>query len=190
MGGLVIKRAFILAKQREEFHALADRVHTILFLATPHRGADQAPWLSRILNLTPGYRPFIADLDRNSIATQSINDEFPQYCQNLHLYSFYETLPTAYGVAKILVVNKDLATLGYDNERTEYLNADHHDVCKYATPSDSNYLTVRNALSFAIDGCRDHAIESKRRVRHEQKCLLVSYLGVTDAPEDDFMEDR
>lgn len=187
MGGLVIKRAFIIAKQREEFHTLAERVHTILFLATPHRGADRAQLLSRILNLTPGSRPFIADLHRNSIATQSINDEFPQYCQDLQLYSFYETLPTAYGVAKSLVVDKDLATLGYVNERTAYLNADHHDVCKFATQSDPNYRTVRNALIFAIDGCRDDAIELRRRMDHEQKRLLDNYLGVTDAPEDDLM---
>ena len=188
MGGLVIKRAYILAKQKEEFHALADRVQTILFLATPHRGADLAQLLSKILNVSPGPRPFVADLHRNSIATQSINDEFPQYCQDLQLCSFYETLPIIYGVGKSLVVDKDLATLGFANERTAYLNANHRDVCKYSAQTDSNYRTVRNALASAIDSFRSRAIDTRRGIDNEQRRLLDSYLGVSDAPEDDFMD--
>ncbi|MCJ1401865.1 hypothetical protein MMC11_005082 [Xylographa trunciseda] len=187
MGGLVIKRAYILAKQKEEFNVLADRVRTILFLATPHRGADIAQLLSKILNLSTGARPFVADLHRNSIATQSINDEFPQYCQNLQLYSFYETLPISYGVGKTLVVDKDLATLGYANERTAYLNANHREVCKYSAKTDSNYQTVRNALASTIDSFRTRATDSRRTIDNEQKRLLDGYLGVLDAPEDDFV---
>ena len=118
MGGLVIKKAYILARQFQEFEALARRVRSIFFLATPHRGADLAQMLSKILQIASGPRPFVADLHRNSIATQSINDEFPQHCQDLQLYSFYETLPMTYGVGKALIVEKDSAMLGYANERT------------------------------------------------------------------------
>ena len=129
MDGLVIKRAYILAKQKKEFLSIADRVRAIFFLATPHRGADLAQ-LPKFLNFSSGRRPFVNDLHRNSLATQSINDEFPHHCQDLELYSFYETLPTSYGVGKGVVVDKDLATLGYSNERTAYLNANHREVCK------------------------------------------------------------
>lgn len=187
MGGLVIKRAYILAKQKEVFHKLAERVKAILFLATPHRGADLAHLLSRILNLTSGSRPFVADLHRNSVATQSINDEFPQHCQDLQLYSFYETLPTNYGVGKGLIVDKDLATLGYANERTAYLNANHREVCKYSAQSDSNYQTVRNALASSIDSFRSRASDSCRGLDNEQQRLLDSYLGVSEAPENELM---
>ena len=184
----MIKRAYILAKQKEEFRGLADRVRTIFFLATPHRGADLAQLLTKILHVSPGPRPFVADLHRNSIATQSINDEFPQHCQDLQLYSFYETLPTNLGIGKSLVVDKDLAVLGYANERTAYLNATHRDVCKYSAQTDSNYQTVRNALASAIDSFRSRAVDSRRGIDHEQKRVLDSYLGVSDAPEDDFMD--
>lgn len=187
MGGLVIKRAYILAKQREEFHTLGDRVQAIFFLATPHRGADHAQLLSKILSLSPGSRPFVADLHRNSLATQSINDEFPQYCQDLQLYSFFETLPTPCGVGKSLIVDKSSASLGYANERTAYLNANHREVCKFSTQSDPNYHTIRNALAYVIDGFRYHASEMTRKIDHEQKRLLQSYLGVFDTPEDDLM---
>lgn len=49
MNGLVIKRAYIIAKQKQEFSSLADRASTILSLATPHRGADLAQLLSKTL---------------------------------------------------------------------------------------------------------------------------------------------
>jgi len=188
MGGLVIKRAYILAKQREDFLSLAQRVRTILFLATPHRGADLAQLLTKILSVTSGARPFVADLHRNSIATQSINDEFPQHCQDLQLYSFYETLPTSYGIGKSLVVDKDLATLGYANERTAYLNANHREVCKFAAQSNPNYQTVRNALASTIDSFRNHAISATRELNSEQHRVLDNVLGVSDAHEDDFLD--
>ncbi|KAL8890838.1 MAG: hypothetical protein Q9215_002064 [Flavoplaca cf. flavocitrina] len=188
MGGLVIKRAYILAQQKEGFASTARRIQAIFFLATPHRGADLAQLLTKILNVASGQRPFVADLHRNSLATQSINDEFPQYSQDLQLFSFYETLPTSYGVGKSLVVDKDLAILNYVNERTAYLNANHRDVCKYANQSDPNYKTVRNALASTIDSFRTRQTVSRRELDREQRRRLDTYLRITDAPEDDFMD--
>ncbi|KAL9581454.1 MAG: hypothetical protein Q9212_003889 [Teloschistes hypoglaucus] len=188
MGGLVIKRAYILAQQKDNFASTARRIQAIFFLATPHRGADLAQLLTKILNFSPGQRPYVADLNRNSLATQSINDEFPQYSQDLQLFSFYETLPTSYGIGKSMVVDKDLAVLNYVNERTAYLNANHRDVCKYANQNDPNYKTVRNALASVIDNFRTRQTVSKRKLDREQRRRLDSYLRTTDAPEDDFMD--
>ncbi|KAL8940002.1 MAG: hypothetical protein Q9211_002481 [Gyalolechia sp. 1 TL-2023] len=188
MGGLVIKRAYIMAQQKDEFIPTARRIQAIFFLATPHRGADLAQLLTKILNITSGPRPFVTDLHRNSLATQSINDEFPQYSQDLQLFSFYETLPTSYAIGKSLIVDKDLATLGYINERTAYLNANHRDICKYADQSDPNYKTVRNALASTIDGFRARSMLASRELDREQRRRLDTYLRITDAPEDDFLD--
>ncbi len=187
MGGLVIKRVYIIAKQNPEFSSIASRVRAILFLATPHRGADFAQILTRILNVSLTPRPFVIDLHRNSLATQSIYEEFPHYCQDLQLFSFYETLPSSPIMGKSLVVDKDLAILGYANERTALLHADHRGVCKYAARRDPNYLVVRNALASLIDGFRRRATTSKINLSHEQRKLLDNFLGTSDAAEDDFM---
>ncbi|MCJ1244025.1 hypothetical protein MMC30_001222 [Trapelia coarctata] len=187
MGGLVIKKAYILARQFHEFESLGRRVRAMIFLATPHRGADLAQTMTRILQMVPGNRPFVQDLNRNSLATQSINDEFPQHCKDLQLFSFYETLPMSYGVGKGLIVEKDLATLGYSNERTAYLNGNHRDICKYLSPADPNYLTVRNALASTIDSFRSEVVSYKRDLGHEQRRVLDNFLGTSDAPEDDLM---
>ena len=188
MGGLVIKRAYIMAHQKEEFRPIAHRVRTIIFLATPHRGADLAQLLSKILSLSPGPRPFVRDLHRNSLATQSINDEFPHYSQDLRLYSFYETKPMAYGLGKSLVVEKDAAVLGYANETATYLNANHRDICKYAATTDSNYKIVRNTLLSVVYGLRETGNPSEAEINLEQRRVLDSLLGVTDIPKDYLMD--
>ena len=185
----MIKRAYIMARQKDGYEQLSRRVKAIVFLATPHRGADLAQLLTKVLNVSPGARPFVKDLHRNSLATQSINEEFPQFCQDLQLYSFYETLPMVYGLGKSLVVEKDAAVLGYPNEYSTYLNANHREVCKYADQNDANYQTVRNTLASIFDKLRNSVIPSRHEVNNEQQRRLDGHLGVSDdASEDDFMD--
>ncbi|KAI9659640.1 MAG: hypothetical protein M1831_003721 [Alyxoria varia] len=188
MGGLVAKRAFTLAKQNEEYRLLANRVHSIVFLATPHRGSNLAQLFSKILNLSPGARPFVADLHRSSSVTEAINDEFPHYCQDLRLYSFYETMPMFYGLGRNIIVEKDLAVLGYHNERSAYLNSNHSNVCKYDSRNDPNYQVVRNALASIIEGLKPNAASEKVEVSNDDQHLLSTALGVTDSLENHFMD--
>ena len=147
MGGCVAKKAYILARQDQSARDFAERFHSIVFLATPHRGSDMASQLATLLSATLSKRPFVQDLKPNSAALSEINSTFRHYAKDLRLWSFYETVRMRNG----LVVNKDSATMGYDHEEIAALNADHRHVCKFETPSDSNYKTVRNALVTAID---------------------------------------
>lgn len=89
----------------------------------------------------------MGELVRNSGSIATINDGFRQYMDDLHLWSFYETLPTKIGI----IVDKDSATLDYKYERIVLLNADHRGVCKFDSQSDPNYRTLRNALSSTLD---------------------------------------
>lgn len=147
MGGCVAKKAYILARQDQSARDFAERFHSIIFLATPHRGSDMASLLQTLLSATLSKKPFVHDLEPNSAALSEINSTFRHYAKDLRLWSFYETV----GMRNGLVVDKDSATMGYDHEEIAALNADHRHVCKFETPSDSNYKTVRNALVTAID---------------------------------------
>ena len=49
-----------------------------------------------------------------------------------------------------MVLGKESSILGYPGEVSKSLNADHHDVCKYTSQEDSNYMTVRNALKTLV----------------------------------------
>ncbi|OBT89164.1 hypothetical protein VE02_01633 [Pseudogymnoascus sp. 03VT05] len=129
---------------------------------------------------------FVHGLGGGSQITRSINDEFPTLCEELQLYSFYETMPTSIGVTKAIIVQRDMATLGYRNERTTYLNADHRHVVKFLTPEDVNYRTVRNALAAAIHSFRHGPlpIDSQQDLAALQDQLNIC-LQISEAPGDE-----
>jgi hypothetical protein len=49
-----------------------------------------------------------------------------------------------------MVVEKDSSVLGYPGEISKPLDADHHGVCKYSSPDDPRYITVRNVLKSLV----------------------------------------
>jgi pimeloyl-ACP methyl ester carboxylesterase len=104
MGGILIKKAVLLPKQDPTYANVASRIHSIFFLATPHRGVDVANLLGRVLKLvvSHGSKAYVDSLTLNSQAILTINDRFRQAYQGIQLRSFIETLPTDLG----LVVDK------------------------------------------------------------------------------------
>lgn len=130
---------------------MASRFHSIYFLATPHRGSDQARTLSNILRIVYRKKPYVNELQPSSEVLSSINDSFGHYAQSLQLWSFYETVQSSLPGSKAIIVDKVSATLGYPHERIALLNADHRGVCKFDQPSDPNYKTLRNAFMTTID---------------------------------------
>lgn len=159
----------------------------MFFLATPHRGSNLAEILTRILQVTPGARPFVSDLIPNSSTIQSINDEFPHHCQDLQLHSFYETSAMNFGVKKAIVVPKDSATLGYANERTMYLSGNHREICKFSSQEDPNYLAVRNSLASTLEDLRLGTSLRRRETDYTLQQRLKDVLDVDDTHDDDFL---
>ncbi|KAI8304311.1 hypothetical protein K4K59_012834 [Colletotrichum sp. SAR11_240] len=191
MGGLVIKKAYNLSCQNPAFQSVASRVRAIFFLATPHQGADIANTLSRILALVPGSRPFVNDLLPQSPALQAINEEFPRYSGDLQLFSFYETRAMYYGTGKGLIVEKNCAVMNYANERRTYLDANHRDVARFASPEDSNYLAVRNALATLMGAQRRKSSVSRDNIEQDRDLALAKFLGISDIDNDDvLMQDQ
>ena len=183
MGGIVIKKAFLLAKQDPNLHGLAARFHSIFFLATPHRGADSVQLLENMMRISGTLNPkaYVSDIKPNSGVTQSINDEFRHVYQGTQLWSFFETVSTSLGI----IVEKDSAVLGLPKEIVHLLNADHRHVCKFEDPSDNNYRTIRNAFSTAIAGIEKTWYPSRRDDHRKEMKTLSQYLGVPERPEAD-----
>ncbi|KAF2261549.1 hypothetical protein CC78DRAFT_347471 [Lojkania enalia] len=184
MGGLVVKKAFILGHQIGEFESVVRRVFAIFFLATPHQGAGLADTLTRLLALAPGSRPFVHDLSPESPVLQSINEEFPRYCSSLQLFSFFENKPMKLGMGSNLIVEKHCAVMNYPNERRTYLNANHRDVARFSFRNDPSYMTIRNALATTVESKRSLKA-SKRKAGFDQIETLSTFLGISDAPDDD-----
>ena len=183
MGGVVIKKLLLLAKQDPSYTKIAARIHSLFFLATPHRGANLAEVLSSVLSLTlgQGSKTFVDSLIPNSEAIQVINDHFRHVCQGVHLMSFFETLPTPLG----LIVDKRSAIIGLPGEEVQLLNADHSNVCKFDSPSDSNYCTIRNAFVTTITSIEKTYLSPKTQQREDQMKALSRYLGIVERPKVD-----
>jgi hypothetical protein len=63
----------------------------ILFLGTPHRGADLAGILDLVLTVSFSSRSFVKQINPNSDAIKSINEAFIYRANSLKLVSFFET---------------------------------------------------------------------------------------------------
>ncbi|OTA96815.1 hypothetical protein M434DRAFT_392501 [Hypoxylon sp. CO27-5] len=187
MGGLVIKKAFILARDVPDFR---DRIKCIFFLATPHRGSDYAAVLNNILALSGimSSRPYITDLTTGSTSTKLINDDFGKYANELPIFSFYETLGMNLGVSSGLIVERSSAILGpgFRNERVQYLNANHRDVCKFDSTEDPNYITLKNAICSAVESLLKDVSTINMERSKQQLRTLKSYLSVSDRLHDHF----
>ncbi|KAH9906958.1 hypothetical protein F4778DRAFT_724143 [Xylariomycetidae sp. FL2044] len=147
MGGLVVKKAYLLGIHDENYKDLIESISAIMFLSTPHRGTDLAKSLNRILAASfQSTKSFISDLNKSSPTIEELNEQFRHLAPRLSIWSFYETLATSIGPKKIMVLEKDTSVLGYPAEISRPLQADHHGVCKYSSPTDSTYISVRNAI--------------------------------------------
>ncbi|KAL8821675.1 MAG: hypothetical protein Q9223_000312 [Gallowayella weberi] len=152
MGGLLAKKACLLGQNDEHYKDLARSISAIIFLSTPHRGSNLAEILNKILVVSfQSARNFITDLNRSSMALEEINEQFRHIAPRMSIWSFYETLPTLIGPRKMMVLEKDSAILGSSKEISRPLYADHHGVCKYSSPEDANYLSIRNALGTLVE---------------------------------------
>jgi hypothetical protein len=146
-------QAYILSRQESATSDLAKRIRNIFFLATPHRGSDSANLLNNIIRATGimTSRPYVKDLFKNSQSLQTVNDEFRHFSEDVRLWSFYETVKTRIGMTSTLIVERDSSILGYKDEMIYFMHANHRDVCKYESPAEPNYRTLRNALVLAVE---------------------------------------
>lgn len=193
MGGLVAKQAILLAKHDATYASIASRIRAIYFLATPHRGANDAELLKRLMDIgLLGKKNFVKELQPGSVALDGISESFRHVCAEMELWSFFETQTTS--PRDRFIVPKESAVMQLPGERQQPLQADHRHVCKFKTTSDPNYKKVRNAFRTTIKGLEDEhreaTLESRQlengRKRAEMKQISM-LLGVSRGPEEDLI---
>lgn len=195
MGGLIVKKAFILGQHDEHYRELVEAISGIVFLSTPHRGSNLAEVLNKILSACVfAFSPkqYISELNLNSSTLQDINEQFRNVALSLSIVSFFETLKTVIGPSQVMVCHKDSSILGYPGEISKPLDADHHDVCKYTSQQDPNYISVRSILKYLVGKYRSPNVPKVESNLVDELHEIASAFGRVDGPADDllFFSDR
>lgn len=102
LGGIVVKKALILAHERSSdpvFKDILINTKAIAFLGVPHKGSDSAWWAHFAANALKGasigittHNALVADLRKDSSALSTISRQFIDRGRDLSIYTFYETL--------------------------------------------------------------------------------------------------
>lgn len=183
MGGLVMKRAYILAKHDPSLKFLATRFRAMYFLATPHQGSGWARVLDRMLSAFSLSREFVEELKKGSGALQAINEEFRHYFDQFELLSFYETQSMKHLGSRI--VEPESGVLNLPLEKQIPMAADHRSICKFEKSTDPNYIALRNSLAMTVTSILDEQAKEKEVLRNRELSNLKSYLRLSHQPEDD-----
>lgn len=92
----------------DDYKSIVAQIRGVLFLSTPHRGTNLAEMLNRILSVSifTNHAPkhYLAELNRNSLALEDINETFRNFASRLQIFSFYETLQTSVGPKSLVRV--------------------------------------------------------------------------------------
>ena len=186
MGGLVVKKARMLGKMNDQHMETIKSVRAIVFLSTPHRGSDLIPVLSSILGLTFTPKRYVDELTRNSSTLFDINEDFRHPVKELQIASLYETRQTGIWPIANMIVEKNSSILGYPNEIIESLNADHRNVCKFASTEDPNFHIVRDVLREMVNKCQSQAVTVSALASSSPPQTIQSLLGISSDVNDDF----
>ncbi|KAF1982271.1 hypothetical protein K402DRAFT_415046 [Aulographum hederae CBS 113979] len=192
MGGLVVKKAYVIGRGNSQYSQMVSRVRAFMFMSTPHKGSFHANMLNSLLSASPknSQKIYVAELDVNSTTLQDLNEQFRVICDGLHIVSFYETLLTKMGPTKILMVGKESGVLNYPQETSSPLNADHHDVAKFSSPDDPNYILVISLLRQLVQKLSPRPDTMRRVSKLEHVKKLEVILGINDSPEEGLTHHR
>ncbi|KFA66678.1 hypothetical protein S40285_09198 [Stachybotrys chlorohalonatus IBT 40285] len=191
-GDLHMGNAYMQGQHDPDYAHIIKAVTAITFLATPHRGTNFAQTLNRILQTTvvSNSKQYIAELGRNSLSLQKLNEQFRHIAPKLQVVSFYETRPTPIGLknTRLMILEKDSSVLGYPGETSKALDADHNGVCKYDSPNDPNYIAVRNILKSIVSKIVSAKNPPKKTtvLNRRNSMDLKVVLSLTDLPTMDY----
>ncbi|KAL8644571.1 MAG: hypothetical protein Q9226_007697 [Calogaya cf. arnoldii] len=196
---LNIGHAYMQGQNDPNYEAIIRAISAITFLATPHRGTNLADLLDRILRSTfvSNSKLYVSELAKNSFTLQKLNEQFRHIAPRLEIVSFYETQSTSIGLksARVIwandikmILEKESSVLGYPGETSKALDADHHNICKFDSPKDPNYITVRNALGSIVGkiistSSLNKPLAPKRKDSGDLKTLLA----ITEIPDVDYI---
>ncbi|KAI9662268.1 MAG: hypothetical protein M1821_008435 [Bathelium mastoideum] len=156
LGGLVVERALQVSESNAEpYLCQIERcTHGILFLGTPHKGSDLAPFAASVARATGHLRnrvnhQILDMLKRESQMLADLDEWFYQWLRrrkeqtsnNVHVTCFWEELELP--VVGRVVTEESATIRGYPHYS---IAANHMDITKFASKADAGYTSIRREL--------------------------------------------
>ncbi|RDW84011.1 uncharacterized protein DSM5745_04337 [Aspergillus mulundensis] len=183
LGGLITKRALALSQHSpvDYLRQIEEDTSGILFLGTPHRGADSARFARAAANIAKmsGWHAntdILGVLERHSEVLESVGGDFMGWVNNkrgrIQLACFYEELPVGMPVNARVVEPESAKIAGWLEQS---IHANHMDMARFSGPDDEGYQRVADVLIrwAPTPGNRADSIDSPC-VRHDVKNALVA----------------
>jgi hypothetical protein len=155
LGGLVLKEGLRRSFDASgNFRMIALSTIGTIFMGTPHRGsamAHPASTLARISKLAgiDTTTSLIRDLTPNSAFLDLLTVGFRRVhdAVRFDVYSFTESKGVRLLLSRRMVVDDYSARLDWSDERTDVINADHQQMCRFSGPGDQGYQKLKASLS-------------------------------------------
>lgn len=161
LGGLVIKKALLEAKEREDPIWNATREGGIMFMGVPHAGSGLtgfAQTLANIANLyTPTNTSMLKQLAVDSPELLDLSRRFGNIQKYLQLVSVLEAERTPMpklGRGSAKVVEDNSARLNLGEEEYKIDGSDHSTICKFDDAKNPEYLKVESSLKKLVGQIR------------------------------------
>lgn len=156
----MVKRALILSKsvsneKIEHLRSTYVSTYGILFMGTPHNGADLAKWGSLLQNICGAVLPkkfietspqLIKTLRTDNEVLQSINSLFAEMMSRYHIYFFHETKATDLRGSRSVIVDESSAAPYFEGVERMGIDADHSAMCKFDSINSAGFEAVADAL--------------------------------------------
>jgi hypothetical protein len=167
LGGILVKRALELSndltsKNADDNRSIFVSTYGIIFLGTPHNGADPAKWGVILQGMVSALVPkkvmhsesqLVKTLQSNNETLQNINLHFLDIYQKFKICMIHEAAPTDIKGSKVFIVDKDSAAPFLPDVLYFGIEATHSGMCKFESKNSPGYTSVSVTLRSWIQEC-------------------------------------
>ncbi|KAB2109740.1 hypothetical protein AG0111_0g1537 [Alternaria gaisen] len=194
LGGILLKQALVRAFGGDDtFRAVTQNIYCIMFMGTPHKGANNATLASTVLSVTgvlSGGKidsSWISTLEKLSDSAQMLRENYRHLLEKYQIVSIYE-LQKYHGR---LVVEKDSASMDLAGTR-EYkvsMRRNHIELCKFDR-KDDDYESFLDSMKSLTEKAM---VAAERRKSHPGHALgdpiyeMVAFNTMKDRESKDYV---
>ncbi|KAK3359510.1 ankyrin repeat-containing domain protein [Lasiosphaeria hispida] len=153
IGGIIVKQALIIASEQAKYRWLLDATQAVIFFGTPHRASDTLSLDSSLHTIIEKYYNgvlgdwFPRRLNDFARAVENINNKFIPISHHFSIISYYQHRPVAFQYQ--VIVPKECATLGLENEITIGVVRAHHGMSQHMN-RDEEYVAQTHLINTKI----------------------------------------